>query len=424
MTDERTPHFSDSHPHFTPRWLSEKLVGHVAKTFSGTVIDPACGAGNLLVAAALYLDAASKRSNDVQLFGVDVSKKAITACSSSLSSLLPNGNFAVEHGDFFAGSRRVFAGPTAVVMNPPFRGYGHLQQRTRRRIAHTLDMKGRFNLSYAFVQRAAAVYRPKKLVSLLPSNWIYSRGSAFRSELDALNGSWDWEDIGDRAFRGVNVHVGILVWRPKSKRARRAATLSPVPPPRLVSFDVRNGVATGRDAVFIEIAKDAPPFGTVVSAVRGKDVARGSSVSIWLPPEQRSASVATFRKHVGGKIAADLKGRYCVSTGRRQLYEYHESLPGWFIGEPKLLIPEIIVGRIRVQLDPYGTALPLHSVIAVRVPSIAMGKLLRAHLAGLREQRKMLANAPKLSGGAVRLQVGAVRDALHGWVRSRKRARR
>src|SRR5207248_3086902 len=92
--------------------------------------------------------------------------------------------------------------PIAVIMNPPFKGYGELSSAARQRIAELTSMKGRFNLSYAFVRRAVAVFRPHMMVSLLPSNWVYSKASNFRAELASLGGTWEWEDVGDGAFQG------------------------------------------------------------------------------------------------------------------------------------------------------------------------------------------------------------------------------
>lgn len=409
------PTYSDSDPHFTPRWLSEKLVGYLPETFSGTVVDPACGAGNLLVAAAVHLGASSRQGTDLRLMGIDVSKRAVRACKTSLSTLLPNANYAVEQADFLAESPPASEGATAVVMNPPFKGYGRLTSAKRRHIARLLEMKGRFNLSYAFVQRAVTLYRPTTLISLLPSNWVYSRASSFRAELNSLNGSWDWEDVGDDVFKGLNVDVGILVWRPTPPKKHQLLN-----PPRVsqapgTGLEVRYGVATGRDALFIEIAKSAPRFGKVMSAVRGRDIARKSGVAIWIPFRTSEVSVATFKKHVTPRTVAALRTRSCVISGRRRLFEYHDPIPEWFIKGPKLLIPEISVGQVRVELDSAGTKLPLHSVIAVRVPSITVGRSIREYLMGAEEQKRLLTRAPRLSGGATRLQVDNLREVLESY---------
>ena len=189
-------------------------------------------------------------------------------------------------------------------------------------------------------------------------------------------------------------------------------------------FDVRHGVATGRDALFIDIARSEPRFGRVVSAVRGREVFRKSSVQIWVPPTPSKPLVEQFKNEMSPNVIAGLQARSCVTTGRRRLFEYHDPLPAWFLKGPKLLIPEIVVGGMRVELDSAGQKLPLHSVLAVRVPSVAAGRLLRAHLLTPAERKHLLSGAPRLSGGATRIQVGALRDSLARWLRSKRGVRR
>jgi hypothetical protein len=355
--------------------------------------------------------------------GTDKSIRAVRACRSTLSRLLPEGNFRVDQADFLAASvQPPTLKPVTVVMNPPFRGYGELRDDTRRRISRLLEMKGRFNLGYAFVQRAVALYQPETLVSLLPSNWVYSRGSSFRRELDALNGRWDWEDVGDTAFRGLSVHLGILVWHPRGRAVRHSSPTSKCTTLSKAGLEVRQGVATGSDAAFFNIANSELPIGTRMPGVRGRDVDRGANSFIWVPPPNSSdPDTRIFARTVSRSILAALKRRTCVVSRHRRIFEYHDAIPPWFSDCPKLLLPEIAVGEVRVELDRNGAKLPLHSVIAIRVPSISVGLALRRYLKGSRQQRRMLSNAPRLSGGAARLQVGAIRDALRAWLRKRQR---
>jgi hypothetical protein len=279
-------------------------------------------------------------------------------------------------------------------------------------------MKGRFNLGYAFVHRAVAIYRPEILVSLLPSNWVYSKASSFRAELNALNGKWDWEDVGDEAFRGINTHVGILLWKAKNSlprvQKRRALSYNALPG---AGIEVHQGVATGQDDTFLQIAMFRLPFGCNRLAVRGRDIERNTGEMIWVPPSSSTDSkCALFARYVDKALVAQLKSRVCVAQNRRRLFEYHEAIPKWFRRIPKLLLPEIAANEIRVELDSYGKKLPLHSVIAVRVPSIAVGQDLRRYLKHPKQQRRLLSKAPRLSGGASRLQVRAIRDVLLSWL--------
>src|ERR1700694_151594 len=403
--------FSYWHPHFTPGWLSKRLSPHLPSEFSGAVIDPACGAGNLLAAAALRTCAASRRSRDIEFVGADTSMRAVHACERLLTSLLPKGNFRIEKADFLRVTPATKLRPSAVVMNPPFCGYGLLSQSRRGQISR-MEMKGRFNLAYAFVQRAIVQYRPEHLVSLLPSNWIHTRKSAFRSELDALNGRWEWEDVGDSAFEGIDIHVGILLWRPVSRVAVADRSIKPSEVSES-TLEIRQGVATGRDELFCDLAESPLPFGRRVLAVRGRDIARGSATKIWIPPKSLTNSqINVFRRLVPRKALQALRARSCVVSKRRDMFRYHETPPAWFYGEPKVLLPEIATGKVRVELDIKGKKLPLHSVIAIRTKSAKVARELKRFLETSRVQRKLLTTGPRLAGGAVRLQVGTVRDAL------------
>lgn len=421
-TSSREVEFASWNPHFTPRWLSEKLASHLRRELEGTVVDPACGAGNLLLAAALHLGASDQPESRVRWLGMDTSTKAVRACESSLAKILPRTHFEVRQEDFFAlAGHDVPLGPATVLMNPPFKGYGKLDSHTRRQIAAVLEMRGRFNLGYAFVQRAVALYRPTQLIALLPSNWIYSRASRFRAELDALSGSWEWEDIGGDAFDGVQVDVGILNWRPMGAISTRSGRGPSTLLAKRAGLEVRQGVATGRDSVFFEIAAQSPRFGNVVSSVRGRDVGRDTSRSIWVPPSDSVDRTHAFEEQIAADLSARLRERSCVSSGRRRIYEFHESLPSWFLACPKLILPEIVCGDLRVELDSNGIRLPLHSALAIKVPSIKIGKQLRSYLAEPRVQARLLADAPRLSAGTVRLQVEAVREALARFIRRRRR---
>lgn len=406
--------FSNWNPHFTPPELSRRLSAHVPSAFVGAVVDPACGAGNLLAATALRTKAGQRPVAELEFVGIDVSERAVRDCKAVLSGLLPKGNFKVKKSDFFRDLNVPRMEKSIVVMNPPFCGYGRLSSALRRKIA-TLNMRGRPNLGYAFVRRAIVEYRPSRLISLLPSNWIYSRASAFRSELDQLGGRWEWEDVGDDAFDGIDAHVGILLWRPKEAQAKSAERISNETSLGRLGLEVRQGVATGRDQVFVELAKIDLPFGTKAVAAKGRDVARRQKESIWIPPASLTKKQTGIFSRLSRNFLKDLGARSCVKKGRKELFQYHESMPDWFIGVPKLLVPEIVTGSVRVGLDRRGAFLPLHSVIAIKLRSIYHGRKLKSFLETSKIQKRLLASGPKLSGGAGRLQVGAIREVLNHW---------
>ena len=420
---QENPLYSDWNPHFTPAWLSERLSCHLPANFVGSVIDPACGAGNLLAAAALRTRATKRKTPDIEFLGTDTSIRAVRDCERVLANLLPKGNYRIQRADFLKVAPTSKFGQSIVVMNPPFCGYGLLSKPARRQISK-MEMRGRFNLSYAFVQRAIIQYRPEQLVSLLPSNWIYTRNSIFRTELDSLGGHWEWEDVGDSAFKGMDVHLGILLWRPnlgKAATTKLVADRSVLPDSGL---DVRQGVATGRDALFFEIGNKSLPFGKFVLAVRGRDIGRGSGTKIWVPPKDLTSLQKKMFMALPRKMLQSLRARSCVASKRKRIFEYHEAFPSWFFGKPKILLPEIATGKVRVELDAKGVKLPLHSAIAIRVESVDAGRSLKHYIETSQVQRMLLSTGPRLAGGAARLQVGAIRDALSRWSKTRKTAKK
>ena len=382
----------------------------------GQFVDPACGAGNLLLAGAMRV-AGSGSQRSVRFVGWDISPRAVRSCRAVLSSVVARDRVSVRRCDFLERRRNRVDGEVAVIMNPPFKGYGRLCPEARKRVGELYGLKGRFNLSYAFVRHAIALFRPSQLVSLLPSNWMYSRSSSFRGELERTSGAWEWEDVGC-AFDGLSVDVGILHWRPAPSRTRgreKAPRRTTLPTQDVV---VRQGVATGRDEVFTALAADPPVVGRVMEAARGRDVGRKSGMRIWVPSELLEGDEARVRSHLTADMRRELRRRSCVRSGRRKIHEYHDPVPPWFMDNPKVLLPEIVSGSLRCEVDSLGRRLPLHSVIAVKVPSAEAGRELSEYLALPRQQRRLLTGAPRLSGGAVRLQVGAVRDAVGRWLRA------
>lgn len=407
--------FSDSNPHFTPEWLSRRVADCLSPRFIGLIIDPACGAGNLLAAAAIRCQSDGHSGGNQKFIGVDTSKKSVQACRLALSEILPEDRVSVVQADFLRMRVPITADiRVGVVMNPPFQGYGSISRRRRTECRRT-GLQGRFNLSYAFVVRAIQFLKPDILVSLLPSNWAHSRDGAFRSKLSSLGGDWEWDDIGDWPDKSVSAHVGVLVWRPRSRS--RAVFVKGHRSSRGLNVDqirIRQGVATGNDNAFVVLASQKLSLGRTVAAVRGRDLDRGTSEKIWMPPSTlTSKQVQSLSKEVSRGTLLELKARSCVRMSRRQLFEYHEANPEWFLGEPKVLIPEVLSGPcIRVEFDEQGTKLPLHSVIAVKVGSRKIGRKVASYLRGPKQQAWLLSHGPKLSGGATRLQVGALRELL------------
>jgi SAM-dependent methyltransferase len=350
----------------------------LAPSDDSTVLDPACGAGNLLIAAA---ESAQGSGLSLRFVGVDRSKRAVVACSEALEHVA-SGRSRVVHEDFLDLKAARFrpGRPLYVLMNPPFAGYGRLPENRRRRVAARTQIGGRFNLAHAFVAHAIQRFRPDRLVALLPSNWARSSAPHFREWLDDSSGVWRWAEVRGNAFPGLSVRVGILEWTSGGvKESVPAGRRGPC-----TTREIRNGVATGSDATFIALGSlNRKEFGgTRALGMRGRDVGRDTSPAIWIPPRDKE-ELNRAKSALPDRFVEKLQSRSCVTLRDRHILQFHDRVPGWFLDEPKVVVPEISSGdSLRVTCDPDGLVLPLHSTLAIRGQSKSevrrLASLLRA----------------------------------------------
>ncbi len=181
---------------FTPepicRFMAQHAISH-AKATSGTVIDPACGCGALLVAALRRIHAlSSRRPRDIvaeQLFGVDISVTSVErarilfalACvelgddpEELRDNLMVDNALTKDWGT-------VPQAPFDVVLaNPPYVRYQHLPVELREELAARwqTSTKGNFNLYYAFFELAAELVKPDGFVAYITPNNFFTTQSA------------------------------------------------------------------------------------------------------------------------------------------------------------------------------------------------------------------------------------------------------
>jgi type I restriction enzyme M protein len=115
--------------YFTPRAVIDAMVDCVQPTLDDTIMDPACGTGGFLIAAATYLEQKNPAATDEQrrrlrnsgITGVELVNE--TARLASMNMLLhdvglPNGNPVIRVADSLATEPKQRA--TLVLANPPF----------------------------------------------------------------------------------------------------------------------------------------------------------------------------------------------------------------------------------------------------------------------------------------------------------------
>ena len=243
--------------HYTPPALvdhlvAEALVGFRRSTAPVRVIDPACGSGNFLVAAARRL--AARRGADMahilehSIHGIDIDAAALALAREALLALLPTTTVAsrraavaraldahLVRGD--ALSERVWRGLGAarfdlVLGNPPFLGQlkrGTASTRPRaRKVARTTAgaVKRYADTSAAFLLRGLeALGSTGRLGFVMPLSFLAA--AAVRSARDAALGRAALRAIWaakEGVFEDANVRVCALVFE--------AGPAQQPPPPR------------------------------------------------------------------------------------------------------------------------------------------------------------------------------------------------
>lgn len=158
--------------HYTPtalaRFLAEKALGAMQDGDVLTVLDPACGDGELLIAAAEAVRL-SGRVGGVNLIGFDIDEDAIRIAKDRLESAGLNGE--VIHGDFLVNQRTMEPGSIdLIITNPPYVRTQHIGQAAARLLSAEFGLSGRVDLTHPFVTVASRLLRSGGALGLLCSN--------------------------------------------------------------------------------------------------------------------------------------------------------------------------------------------------------------------------------------------------------------
>lgn len=159
--------------HYTPAELARFLARRAATAADFdkatlTVVDPACGDGELLIAAAEALREAGY-GGLIRLLGYDIDEHAIATANERLRTVELPVN--LTHGDFLVEQRRMKAGSVdLLITNPPYVRTQHLGQETAQLLAAEFGLVGRVDLTHPFVTVAARLLQPGGVLALLCSN--------------------------------------------------------------------------------------------------------------------------------------------------------------------------------------------------------------------------------------------------------------
>ena len=219
----------------TPQWLVERVVANtVPAAVAGrrvTVLDPACGDGRFLVAAARRLRAAGA---DVAVVGMDIDAGAVGAARRALADALDGAatSWRVECGDALVhdwhGARF-----DVIVGNPPY--LSQLATATTRGGSSRHGGGPYADAAAEFVALAGRLARPAggRIGLVLPQSILASRDAAVvRAELERrATITWSWWSAG-HVF-DAQVHVCAIAFEtrdhvldvaPRSTTARGATS--------------------------------------------------------------------------------------------------------------------------------------------------------------------------------------------------------
>lgn len=161
--------------HYTPTGLAEFLAKRSCESLRGgirrvRVLDPACGDGELLLAAAAEL--ALRRWTEVELVGCDLDAEAVQIAEARLAAA--GLQASLVSGDFLQLADQSAGQFDMVITNPPYVRTQALGEVVSRRLASEFGLRGRVDLTHAFVALAPKLLSPGGVLGLLCSNRFLS----------------------------------------------------------------------------------------------------------------------------------------------------------------------------------------------------------------------------------------------------------
>lgn len=163
--------------HYTPtdlaRFLAKQSLACMAFNDEDlTIVDPACGDGELLLAA---FEAVTDVGwpGAVKLIGYDIDEDAAVLARTRLEKAGLDAE--VVHGDFLVHQRTMPSQSVdLIITNPPYVRTQHLGQDTAQLLAAEFGLSGRVDLTHPFVTVASRLLRPDGVLGLLCSNRVFT----------------------------------------------------------------------------------------------------------------------------------------------------------------------------------------------------------------------------------------------------------
>lgn len=226
--------------HYTPvglaQFLARRLVDLVANNSEAlTIMDPACGDGELLKALATELP--EEISNSSQFIGFDQDSDAITNLNDGWNT--ENLNARVEdflslsfnHSsvpNMFEDESNVQALADVIIANPPYVRTQVLGAIKAQQLATAFDLTGRVDLYHAFLVAMTNALRPGGILGVITSNRFLSTrgGTSIRQFLESNYDILEVIDLGDTKLFEAAVLPAIFIGRKRMKKEVQSSVKS------------------------------------------------------------------------------------------------------------------------------------------------------------------------------------------------------
>ena len=179
---------------YTPRWLVDLILDKVDFNGSfGTIIDPACGDGAFLAAAAERIiknttnKTALKKRLQTEIYGVDVDAAVIAKCKNRLSAIAQKAGIStvkwnLRHGDCVDKKTAVSLCDSFdfVVGNPPYVRIQNLGESRRLALQNNWQLcsGGSTDIYIAFFELGVKMLKEKgKLGFITPNTWLKTQAA-------------------------------------------------------------------------------------------------------------------------------------------------------------------------------------------------------------------------------------------------------
>nr|WP_157126274.1 N-6 DNA methylase [Nocardia mikamii] len=228
--------------HYTPprlaEFLAERMLAHVRPGRELSVLDPACGDGELLSALA-YVAAQRFPDTSLYLVGYDLNAAAIDEARArgvswksrpGAGTAPPSNRVVIDWrvGDFLcAATELADARFDAVITNPPYVRTQQLGGATAQMLSKQFGLSGRIDLTHPFVATIPRLLRPGGVLGLLCANRFLSTkaGANLRALLYAELTPVELYDLGDtRLFEAAVLPAVTIAVRGHEQRSCRFVT--------------------------------------------------------------------------------------------------------------------------------------------------------------------------------------------------------